>query len=68
MTIAAEGVIPCAGFMIIELDGHTLEDAKDILESREFYRYLRQIGIFTTGKSRRLTVKDIENYTFDAWR
>ena len=68
VTIAAEGVIPCAGFMIIELDGHTLEDAKDILESREFYRYLRQIGIFTTGKSRRLTVKDIENYTFDAWR
>ena len=54
--------------MIIELDGHTLEDAKNILESPEFYRYLRQIGIFTTGKSRRLTVKDIENYTFDAWR
>lgn len=68
VTIAAEGVIPCAGFMITELGGRTLEDARNILESPGFYYYLRQIGIFTTGKSRRLTVKDIENYTFNTWR
>ena len=68
VTIVAEGVIPCAGFMITERGGRTLEDAKNILESPGFYHYLRQIGIFTTGKSRRLTVKDIENYSFDTWR
>ena len=68
VTIAAEGVIPCAGFMITERENRTLEEAQAVLESPEFYDYLRQIGIFTTGKSRRLTVKDIENYTFDAWR
>ena len=68
VTIVAEGVIPCAGFMITELGARTLEDAKNILESPDFYHYLKQIGIFTTGKSRRLTVKDIENYTFNTWR
>lgn len=46
---------------------HTLAEAKKILESAEFYDYLKLIGIFTTGKSRRLTVKDIANYTFDNW-
>ena len=68
VTIAAEGVIPCAGFIITERSERTLEEAKAVLESQGFYNYLRQIGIFTTGKSRRLTVKDIENYTFNTWR
>ncbi len=68
VTIVDAGVIPCAGFMITERKERTLEDAKKILESPGFYDYLKQIGIFTTGTSRRLTVKDIENYTFDNWR
>lgn len=59
--------IPCAGFFITAKEGHTLAEAKKILESAEFYDYLKLIGIFTTGKSRRLTVKDIANYTFDNW-
>lgn len=68
VVIVDEEVIPCAGFIITERgDERSLEDAKTILESQEFYNYLKQIGIFTTGKSRRLTVKDIANYTFDNW-
>ena len=59
--------IPCAGFFITAKGNHTLTEAKKILESNRFYDYLKLIGIFTTGKSRRLTVKDIENYTFDKW-
>ena len=59
--------IPCAGFFITAKEEHTLAEAKKILGSAEFYDYLKQIGIFTTGKSRRLTVKDIANYTFDNW-
>lgn len=59
--------IPCAGFFITAKEGHTLAEAKKVLESAEFYDYLKLIGIFTTGKSRRLTVKDIANYTFDNW-
>ena len=68
VTITQENVVPCAGVIITERGERKLEEAKKILESREFYEYLKEIGIFTTGKSRRLTVKDIENYTFDSWK
>lgn len=68
VTITQENVVPCAGVIITARGERTLEEAKKILESQKFYEYLKQIGIFTTGKSRRLTVKDIENYTFDSWK
>ncbi len=67
VTFADGGVIPCAGFFVTKAGGYTLAQAKKILESRYFYDYLVQIGIFTTGKSRRLTVKDIADYRFESW-
>lgn len=67
ITLEDEKTIPCAGFFITEKKDRTLSEAKRLLESDRFYDYLKQIGIFTTGKSRRLTVKDIANYTFDNW-
>lgn len=66
-TLEAKDVIPCAGFFVTRNSEYTLQYAKRILESQRFYDYLKQIGIFTTGKSRRLTVKDIEEYTFEDW-
>ena len=60
-------MIPCAGFFVTVSGEYELKDAKTILESDDFYEYLKCIGIFTTGKSRRLTVKDIAEYTFERW-
>ena len=67
ITLEDANTIPCAGFFITAKGDHTLAEAKKLLESERFYDYLKQIGIFTTGKSRRLTVKDIADYTFDSW-
>ncbi len=67
ITLENENVIPCAGFFVTRNSEYTLLQAKKVLESRCFYDYLKQIGIFTTGKSRRLTVKDIAEFTFEEW-
>ena len=65
--VVGKDVIPCAGVYITVKKKRTLEEAKRLLESEDFYRYLNGIGIFTTGKSRRVSVYDIENYTFSNW-
>lgn len=67
VTLENEEVIPCAGFFVTKNSEYTLLQAKRLLESQRFYDYLGEIGIFTTGKSRRLTVKDIANFTFEDW-
>ena len=40
----------------------TLEFAKQILESEEFYKYLETRAINASGKSLRISVNDIKNY------
>lgn len=67
VSLEARDVILCAGYFVTQTGEYTLQQAKKILESQRFYDYLKQIGIFTTGKSRRLTVKDIADYTFENW-
>lgn len=42
----------------------TLEDAKIILESPQFREYVKKIGISVSGKSVRITCKDINNFKF----
>lgn len=59
--------IPYAGMYIVPKDGNQsygLEDAKDILESDEFMKYVEHVGIHISGSSLRITSKDIENYMF----
>lgn len=59
--------IPYAGMYIVPKDGnqsYSLEDAKDILESNEFMKYVEHVGIHISGSSLRITSKDIENYVF----
>lgn len=46
---------------------HTLDEAKVLLEGKEFRDYLNVIGISTTGMSKRVSVRDIENYSFRSW-
>ena len=43
-----------------------LKKAKEILESREFYEYVKVHGTSTTPTSYRISVNDIKNYVIDA--
>lgn len=59
--------IPYAGMYIVPKHGnrtYKLEDAKDILESDEFMRYVETVGIHISGTSLRITSKDIEEFRF----
>jgi Type I restriction-modification system methyltransferase subunit len=42
----------------------TLDDAKFILESNDFMEYVKRVGISVSGKSVRITCKDINDFKF----
>ena len=54
--------IPYSGFYIIPIAEETLDFAKEILESKEFYSYLETRAINASGKSIRISVNDVKNY------
>lgn len=56
--------IPYSGIYIIPKKDKTLEEAKEILESKEFFEYVKSIGINASGESMRITSSDINNYMF----
>lgn len=59
--------IPYAGMYIVPKKGnktYRLEDAKAILESDEFMKYVESVGIHISGTSLRITSKDIEEFKF----
>ena len=59
--------IPYAGMYIVpkaKNSTYSLEDAKAILESDEFMKYVECVGIHISGTSLRITSKDIEDYMF----
>lgn len=56
--------VPYSGIYIIPKKEKTLEDAKEILESKEFFEYVKNIGINASGESMRITSSDINNYMF----
>ena len=57
--------IPYSGIYIISKDeDYDLNDAKRILQSREFLEYVQRVGISVSGKSIRITCKDINNFEF----
>ena len=43
---------------------YNLDDAINILSSKEFFEYVMQVGISVSGKSKRITSKDINNFRF----
>lgn len=58
--------IPYSGIYITvkeDMD-FTLRDARIILESDEFMEYVKRVGISVSGKSVRITCKDINNFEF----
>ena len=64
--VAQADVIPYAGYFIKIKKGSnmTLQDAKNVLESAEFYQYVREIGTPTTPSSYRVSVYDISEFLF----
>lgn len=58
-------VIPYSGIYIIPTSNMNLKQAKKILESQEFYEYIKNVGIHASGDSFRITSKDINNYYFE---
>ena len=61
---ADEDAIPYAGYFIKSKGkgGLSLEEAKKILESKEFYKYVEICGTPTTPTSYRISVDDIKEY------
>lgn len=64
--IAEKDAIPYAGYFItVNPDTDmTLQDAKDVLESAQFYQYVKEVGTPTTISSYRVSVHDISDFMF----
>ena len=56
--------IPYSGIYIIPIKDKTLKEADKILKSKKFFNYIEGKGINTSGKSFRITSKDINDYIF----
>lgn len=64
---APESAVPYAGYFIKQKAGGKLdlENAKMILESKDFYEYVKICGTPTTPNSYRISVDDIKDYMID---
>lgn len=63
-----ENTIPYSGMIVTKKginEECSLEQAKKILMSRDFFNYAKMIGIPINGNSVRITSKDIENYYYE---
>lgn len=63
-----EHTIPYSGIYIIPKSNVELSLAKEILESKEFLGYVKDIGIYISGSSLRITANDIKNFDISKWR
>ena len=58
--------IPYSGIYITVSDGKSsLQDALTILQSKDFLEYISNQGLSVSGKSKRITCKDINDYQFE---
>ncbi|MGL5123139.1 MAG: Eco57I restriction-modification methylase domain-containing protein [Fusobacteriaceae bacterium] len=62
--ILDEDYIPYSGIYIIKKSVFPLVKAKEILESDEFYEYVKLVGKNANGKTLKITAKDINDYCF----
>lgn len=61
-----ESAVPYAGYFVTQKKDsvYTLKDAVRILQSSEFYQYVKLVGTPTTETSYRVSVNDIKRYRF----
>lgn len=62
--LAGDDAIPYAGYFIKPKAEYSLQFAKQLLEGPYFYKYVKEKGTPTTKTSYRISVKEIENFTF----
>jgi len=64
--LAGQNTIPYAGYFITVNPNcnMTLQDAKEVLESAQFYQYVKETGTPTTISSYRVSVHDISEFMF----
>lgn len=62
--LAEADSIPYAGYFIKSIAEYSLQFAKQLLESPRFYEYVKEKGTPTTKTSYRISVKEIEDFTF----
>lgn len=62
--LAEADSIPYAGYFIKSKAEYSLQFAKQLLESPRFYEYVKEKGTPTTKTSYRISVKEIEDFTF----
>jgi methylase of polypeptide subunit release factors len=64
--MAGKKTVPYAGYFIKKKQNspYSLSDAKKILESADFYEYVKEHGTPTTSTSYRISVKEIADYFF----
>lgn len=55
--------IPYSGLVITQkFENLGLEKAKEILESKEFFKYIENVAVSANGVTKRISSKDIENF------
>lgn len=66
--LAPQEAVPYAGYFIKRKadSPYTLEDAREILESEAFYRYVQEYGTPTTPTSFRISVNDIKEFPIES--
>lgn len=54
--------VPFSGMYIVPRAGHSLSEAENILSSRKFLEYIKEIGISVSGSSYRISPRDVAEY------
>ncbi len=57
--------VPYSGMYVVPKEGYTLQQAEKILESADFFSYIKDIGINASGGSYRISPRDVCDYMFE---
>lgn len=57
--------VPYSGMYVVPKKGYTLQQAERILESADFFAYIKDIGINASGGSYRISPRDVCDYMFE---
>ena len=57
--------VPYSGMYIVPKGNYRIEQAKQIIGSRDFYEYIKSIGIHANGKTYRISPSDVTDFFFE---
>ncbi len=59
-----DATIPTSGIFIVSKSDYSLDTARRILQSQEFTKHVKRIGVISNGNSYRISPKDVNNFKF----